>query len=173
MCCKVRKRKGKCVFHCCLWGMIRDVIILLDRCCLYWVDHLQSIARWEEESKKERTEQKRTDKQTVIPLVKVQCTNLRLSNEHPRQTETETTPYLSLLSWELQCWERGIAKSYIKHTANRATLFGPHITNRPLKGVWKTSKGKNWQGINQRESRDWKKKSENVLYAGSMILFSI
>lgn len=55
-----KKERQKCVFPCWLWGTIIDVIILPDRCCLYGVDHLQSIARWDKESKKE----KYTDRQT-------------------------------------------------------------------------------------------------------------
>lgn len=92
-------------------GTIIDLIILTDRCCLYWVDHLQSIAKWEIECKKERG--RYTDRKNRFKYYwwKSNKGTSTLSNEHPE--ETETTPSLVLLRWELQSWRQGVAKSYV------------------------------------------------------------
>ena len=130
-----------------LWGMIIDVIILTDRCCLYRVDHLQSFATCkmrEREEQEKRGEERRmqTDGDTTggsavrePPL---------LSNEHRRQTEEQTTPYLALLAGNYSVEDGGIAKSYINTPHTRKVPIASAWKKKTELGIktWKASKGK-------------------------------
>lgn len=90
--------------------------------------------------------------------------------------QTETTPYLVLLRWELQCWGRGIAKSNIniRHTQQLPTAS---ISQIDLENVHERQTRKNRLKVNGMESQCandvGKKESKNELYSGSVILFSI
>lgn len=75
-----------------------------------------------------------------------------LSNEHPRQTETETAPCLSLLIWELYCWGRGIAKSYV-NILHSQHLHTASTSQTDLDKVHERHARKNWRGLSRRESR--------------------
>lgn len=129
--CKVKKKEAEICFPLLpLWRTIIDVIILPDRCCLYWVDHLQSIARWEKKSKKVRSE-KNADRHTDC-----NASHRRTVHEPPFNLmsirDRQKPRPLPVLQGN--CWGKEIAKSYV-NTQRAQQLFITQLSQTVLEKV--------------------------------------